>query len=68
MVAEPLMLIKQPATVPAPVNVNEAAAAAALVVMLDGDEPDDVAELNVTAARLPEYVGAFANPDSNQPA
>jgi hypothetical protein len=67
IVAEPLMLIKQPATVPEPVNVNETAAEPALVVTLDGVEPDEDAELNVIVGRLPEYVGALAKPDSNQP-
>jgi hypothetical protein len=68
LVAEPLMLIKQPATVPEPVNVNETAAEPALVVTLDGVEPDEDADANVIVGRLPEYVGALAKPDSNQPA
>jgi hypothetical protein len=68
IVAEPLILMKQPATVPEPVNVNDTAAEPALVVTFDGVEPDDVAELNVIVGRLPEYVGALAKPDSNQPA
>jgi hypothetical protein len=65
---EPLMLIKQPATVPEPVNVNDTAAEVVLVVTLDGVKPEDVAELNVGVLRVPEYVGALAAPDSNQPA
>jgi hypothetical protein len=62
------MLIKQPATVPEPVNVNDTAAEPALVVTFDGVEPVDVAEPNVIVGRPPEYVGALSSPDSSQPA
>jgi hypothetical protein len=48
------MLIKQPATVPEPVNVKFAAAVPALVVTFEGVEPADVAELKVRVLRVPE--------------
>ena len=54
IVAEPFMLIKHPATVPAPVNVKPAAAVVFFVVVLDGVVPLDVAALNVTVGREPE--------------
>jgi len=48
------MLIKHPATVPAPVKVKVKAALVDLVVTFDGVDPVEVAELNDTKARVPE--------------
>ena len=65
IVAEPPMLIKQPATVPVEVIAKDEAEEVDLVQVVP---LTNAAALNVGVLRLPEYVGALAKPTSNQDA